>query len=525
MIRDLREYTDRSLIEADVCVIGAGAAGITIARVLTAARLRICLIESGGVEFEAPVQQLYDAENVGRPRRAHTVSRLRFLGGTTNHWTGLCAPLDDEDFVATPWAPYSGWPITKAELDPYYARAFAICGLRHSVFDGRLWPLVGRKPMPVSARRLTQFFLHYSPAVRFGVVYRDELEQDPRLLLLTHANATNLQPTEDGAHVAHVDLRSLEGKSAQVRARIYVLACGGIENARLLLLSDRVTPRGLGNRHDVVGRFFMDHPFGKCGEIVQSGHVRLHDLYTDFRHEGAGYRPGFALSPEVRMAEGVLNAGAHLWPAYQAESAGTRAARGILAALASRSLPRELGRDIQKVIGDLDHVVFDVQRRLTGNRGDVDARPRLDLMCALEQSPNPDSRIALSTGRDALGLRRARVDWRLTDLDRRTLQVVTQTVALELGRLNLGRVHVPESLRDAQPDWDRELTDYNHHMGATRMASDPARGVVDRDCRVHGVDNLHVAGSSVFPTAGHVNPTLTIVALALRLADRLSRLR
>ena len=117
------------------------------------------------------------------------------------------------------------------------------------------------------------------------------------------------------------------------------------------------------------------------------------------------------------------------------------------------------------------------------------------------------------------------MDWRLTDLDRRTLQVVTQTVALELGRLNLGRVHVPESLRDAQPDWDRELTDYNHHMGATRMASDPARGVVDRDCRVHGVDNLHVAGSSVFPTAGHVNPTLTIVALALRLADRLSRLR
>ena len=116
-------------------------------------------------------------------------------------------PLDDEDFVAKPWIPYSGWPITKAELDPYYARAFTICGLQHSVFDGRLWPLVGRKPMPVSARRLTQFFLHYSPAVRFGLVYRDELERDPRLLLLTHANATNLQPTEDGAHVAHVDLR------------------------------------------------------------------------------------------------------------------------------------------------------------------------------------------------------------------------------------------------------------------------------------------------------------------------------
>ena len=169
--------------------------------------------------------------------------------------------------------------------------------------------------------------------------------------------------------------------------------------------------------------------------------------------------------------------------------------------------------------------MFDVQRRLTGDRREVEARPRLDLMCALEQAPNPDSRIALSTYRDALGLRRARVDWRLTDLDRRTLQVAAQTVALELGRLNLGRVHVPEWLLDQQPDWDRELADYNHHMGATRMASDPARGVVDRDCRVHDVHNLYIAGSSVFPTAGHVNPTLTIVALALRLADRLAGLR
>ena len=506
-------------------MIGSGAAGITIARRLTAAGLSTCLIEGGGVEFEAEVQQLYDAENVGRPRRAHTLSRLRFLGGTTNHWTGLCAPLDDDDFAAKPWVPYSGWPITRAELDTYYARALTICGLKHSVFDGRLWPLVDRKPMAVSARRLTQFFIHYSPAVRFGRVYRDELERDPRLLLLVHANATNLQPTQDGAQVTHVDLRSLEGKSGQARARVYVLACGAIENARLLLLSDYVTPRGLGNRRDVVGRFFMDHAFGRCAEVVQSGHVRLHELYTDFGHEGSRYRPGFALSPEVRKAEGVLNVGAHLWLADQRESAGTRAARRILATLTGGSLPPELGRDIQEVIGDLDHVVFDVQWRLRGDRREVEARPRLDLMCALEPAPNPDSRIALSAGRDALGLRRARVDWRLTELDRRTLQVAAQTVALEFGRLNLGRVHVPEWLLEQQPDWDRELADYNHHMGATRMASDPARGVVDRECRVHDVHNLYIAGSSVFPTAGHVNPTLTIVALALRLADRLVGLR
>lgn len=523
MIADLREYDQRAIIDTDVCVIGAGAAGITITRQLMAKGLRVCLLESGGFEFDEATQQLYDAENVGRPRQSHTKSRLRFLGGTTNHWTGICAPLDEDDFTEKPWVPFSGWPITRSELDPYYARAFDLCGLVHSVFDGQLWARVGRKPVPISSSRLKEFFLHYSPAVRFGRAHREELERSEKTLLLLHANAINIQPAENGSHITHVDVRSLEGREGQVGARVYVLSCGAIENARLLLLSDRVTQGGLGNRRDVVGRFFLDHPFGKCADIVQSGHVPLHELYTDFRHDGVRYRHGFALSPEVRRSEQVLNVGAHLWRSFDTESLGTGAARQILRDLWGGRRSPELGREVEEVIADLDHMLIDVGRRVTGDERGLADRPRLELMCSLEQAPNPDSRISLGPLRDALGSRQARVDWRLSEVDRRTLAVLTRTLALEFGRLNLGRLRIPDWLRDGGDDWDRDLSDYNHHMGTTRMSSVPDKGVVNADCRLHEVDNLYVAGSSVFPTPGHVNPTLTIVALALRLADEIER--
>lgn len=523
VIYDFRNYPERPLVESDVCIIGAGAAGLTVALEFLKAKAKICVLESGGLELETTTQRLCEAENVGVRRKPHTETRLRVFGGTTNHWTGLCAPLSEHDFQSHSWLPYSGWPVTKRELELYYERALEICQDDHKVFDSRLWETVGKIPPPISRERLQDYFIHYTTAVRFGSAFRQAIQAANNTLVLLHANATSIQSNPVASHIEEVQFRTLEGKTGRARAKIYVLCCGGIENARLMLLSNRVEHHGLGNRRGIVGRFFMDHPFVKGGEIIQGGQVPIHDFYCDFQFGQRRFRPGLSLNPKLQAKEQVLNCGIHLWQNKDTDSRGTRAASRILGHL-TRGRSADLAHDLEQVISDLDRVFFDLHRRLAGDKKLQFERPRLDIFCVLEQAPDPSSRITLSDQLDGLGLRQAKVDWRVSEQERRTAGVAVRTLASELGRLNLGRVYLEDWLSEESRDWRDHLEDYNHHFGTTRMSDDPRMGVVNRDCRVHGIDNLYIAGSSVFPTTSYINPTLTIVALAVRLADQLKRL-
>lgn len=501
MIQDARQLPDGTILDTDLAIIGAGAAGITLARALADAPFRVCLIESGGLEPEEATQALAGGENAGLPYGPLEATRLRQLGGTTNHWGGWCRPLDALDFEARDWVPLSGWPITRADLDPYYPAATEICEAGPFAFDDvagweeRLGTSGFVPPVGAMERRVIQF----SPPTRFGDRYRTDLLSAPRLRTLIHANVVEIEAGENAREVTGLALATLDGRRGRVTARHYVLAAGAIENARLLLLSNRVQSVGLGNGHDMVGRCFMEHP-----HVYSLGNLVLPDvtpvapmLLQDQRVGALGLRGNLMPSAAFQRAQRVQNATFTLGLAKRYDT------------------PEDAEADSTPLAAPL----LEVLRRAAS--GDPSTRPfgvRLGIGGAGEQQPNKDSRVTLSDRRDALGMPVARLEWRLAAADKASLLRNLRALGAEFAASGLGRLHVTLPPGDAWPD---DLTGGNHHMGTTRMAADPRQGVVDANCRVHGIANLHVAGSSVFATSGAANPTLTVVALALRLADHL----
>jgi len=520
-----------TLTAFDLCIIGAGAAGITLAREFIGSTTRVCLLESGGLEYSADVQKLAEGKIVGFPYFDLAAIRLRFLGGTTNHWEGMCSTFSSIDFEARPWVPYSGWPITRMDLDPYYLRAQVICQLGPYQYESELWKELGLADPGFTPTRLNTRFSQFSPPTRFGEVYREELDRASNITVVLNANVINIQPTEQGNHVTHVDLRSLTGNADRVRAKNFVLCCGCIENARILLASNTVMSGGLGNDKDLVGRFFMEHPQVRCGIIASDKEYDLLDRYNRNSVNGVQYKPGIVASDLFQREQQILNCSAGIDHETDPED-GTRAAIRILNGLKhyrmSGKVPEDLFEAVWRVIRNLDDVGYNAYRHYVLGTGVVSPIKKLFLVVRSEQAPNRDSRVFLGEERDALGMKKIRLDWRLTELDKLSIRKLTEVIGLEFGKQNLGRVRMEEWLRTDDNEWpdfgwgDGMMTGQYHHMGTTRMAHDPSSGVVDRNCRVHGISNLYIAGSSVFPTSGYANPTLTVVALALRLADHLN---
>ena len=535
MIEDLRKFPPGTTIPADICLIGAGAAGITIARELAGSALRVCMVEGGGTQFEyQESQELYAGDSVGAPV-ALEAGRLRFLGGTTNHWSGRCAPLDELDFRRRDWIPHSGWPIDRVELDPYYVRACKVAGFSSPWLSDRDTLSYLNVTLPsINEEWLKPFLWHFTPhtkdapAWRWATAYGGLLQDSSNIRTLLHANFTAFTTSEDRTRVHSLTVRSLNGVSAKINAAKFVLCCGGIENARVLLLAAEANSGGFGNNNDLVGRFFMQHPRGPAGLIVSSELMsRTQEQFNIFPgRDGLIVEVGLTLAAQLQQKERLLNCSGVL--RYQGDpESGLAIAQDIWRSLLSGQWPPEMGEKVGRVAGDFGAVVRGLEHRiaaghsmdLEGSKG-VPSRSAI-LLLDLEQAPDPESRISLAPDRDALGLRRVQANWRLGEPERRTAARFASYVAAEFARLGIGRCRIEPWLRDDQVPMTNALEETYHYIGTTRMADDPSQGVTDRNCAVHGMENLFVAGSSVFPTAGQANPTLTIVAMALRLADHL----
>ncbi|HET8726759.1 MAG TPA: GMC family oxidoreductase [Alphaproteobacteria bacterium] len=520
MITDFADVDPGATLRADICIVGAGAAGITLARAFAGGRSSVLLLESGGLEYEEETQALYDGQCTGTPHGYLVAGRLRFFGGTTNHWSGRCAPLDPVDFEVREWVPFSGWPITHRDLDPYYDGARAVCGLPVGIEPWAVLNEFGIEPPACDPDRLRTQIWQQSAPVRFGTAYRRELQDAENVRVLLHANVVRLA-SDDGALVDHVDVRSLGGATARVEAQVYILCCGAIENARVLLNSTTAGGVALGNRYDLVGRFYTEHGRTRTGVLVTDRSAFLQTVYNNrFRADGAHYEIGVALGEAAQREARALNASA-VFEYHGDPESGVTAGREIWRELQRGHWADDLGEKLWRVARDLDDVIDSLRRRVVEGLPTAMPLAYAVLRTDIEQAPNPDSRVTLSDDRDALGQRRVHLDWRLTDLDRRTARVFTRTVLTEFARLGLARGRIEPWLEDDQNDWTDHVSSTSHQMGTTRMAADQKQGVVDASCRVHGTGNLYVAGSSIFPTVGHANPTLTIVALALRLADHL----
>ena len=488
-------------IEADVCVIGSGAAGLAIATALMNTPLQVVVLESGGLEPIPVVQSLYEGRIIGRPDSPLESTRLRYFGGSTNHWTAHVRPLAPLDFEPRSWVPHSGWPFRYAELAPYYERTRKFLDLPERAFDVDAWEGDYARPWRFEGNRVTTELYQVVPPAkrRLGPIHASSLEASRNVDVLLNATVLEIVPEKSLRRVSHLRVTAAAVKPMTVRARAYVLATGGIENARLLLLSSSVVPAGVGNQNDLVGRFYANHlgP-GRCARVQLAPNV-LPEFYLHRRVEDGGILSGvLALSDQLQRRHELLRMRLQGIPASTRKAAASSPA-------------------------DLDEAIGDVTAELEeSGQPAPPGQPRsLDLKGFLESVPNPASRVYLADERDALGQRRVVLDWRFGERESLTVHKTLEFLGRELGASSLGRLRV---LFPRDGFASRDARGSFHHMGTTRMHDDPMQGVVDANGRVHGLADLYVAGSSVFPNYGTANPTYTILALAFRLADHLKEL-
>ena len=517
-IDDLRSVPDGP-IDTDLCLIGSGPAGWVIAEELKESGLRILMLESGGHSPEAQTEALNEIEDLGTPLFN---GRTRVLGGTSRVWNGRCMPFDDIDFEKRPWVARSGWPFDAQAIAPFVDRASEYLGAG-PYYDGeQRRPLPeGLRPQPkVDTSKLHSACWENPPHLDFGNILTAGRGRNLRVLV--RATVTHVNTDPSGQHLEGVEVTDAEGRRLTVHARAVVLCAGGVENPRILLYSNRVAPQGLGNAHDLVGRYLMDHPrdFELIARVDNSDAHRFRDLFGPWRLQNPRGRHdfsyGFSLSPERQRAEGLLNAAA--WPYEVCPEddpfyALRRLARG----------PRTTAlRDFGHVVSHPALLLRAARDRFVTRQKVRHKVERIGFLVSSEQLPDPDSRVELSDRKDWLGLPITKVTWRVGELEAKSQAVLAKTIASEFDRLGLPKIRVADWVREERYA-DANFVDGCHPSGTTRMAEDARDGVVDANCQVHGVDGLFVAGSSVFPTDGHANPTLMITALAARLAQHLRR--
>lgn len=517
---DARTLPEGSEIHSDLCIVGAGAAGITLALRLRNSGLNVCLIESGGLEFEAETQNLYEGEMKGFDAYATNSNRLRYFGGTTNHWNGNIWPLFDDDFKKRDWIPESGWPLTRTDLEPYYVTAAEICEMMGPYnwdpngLKDHLYPVFFDSRVTES-QSLEPAVLQHSPPTRFGSRYQADLQSAENIKVYLYANVCTLDGKVPGK-LEWLGVKTLNGLELRFHARQFVLCTGGLENARLLLNSQPWNAKALGNEYDLVGRYFMDHPLARLGR-VEFFDLKDAALKVPPQSPNQGVKGALTLTGASMEKLGVARVVALLSSVSkmdtrkavknfteQSQLAWESGDGWIDSYLKWNDSAETLGKDLAKIYGLRDSV-----------------EAYADFV--IEQLPYRESRVGVSNRNDRFGQPQISLDWRFSPEQARHTQEALKLMASAIGASGLGRMQVDTDLDFTDPGRFKFSSSF-HHMGTTRMSDKPAEGVVDRSLRVHSVENLYVCGSSVFTTGGVSNPTLTICALATRLADHLQGL-
>lgn len=531
MLIDARLVEPNHEFECDLCVVGAGPAGIALVDRLRHLGLSIFLVESGGLNLELRTQNLYRGEVVGQPYFRLDACRWRMFGGSSVRWGGWCRPLEPDDYEARDWVPLSGWPIVADDLRPYHDAAAELFQLPNARFELNDWRDQLPAPMPWDVGDLQNTVFQHSPETDFGYTYRERIACAPNVTTLIHANLTQIRLAPGTQRVEYLEMATLNGRRFKIKPKASVLATGGIENARLLLASRADRASGIGNEHDMVGRCFMEHLHVPVGHILASkqggwdqayfgktirGDTRLRGVLTP---RPQALRQHRLLTTSIAIEKASFSFGTPYvgWPPpltfgpvklYRAYRHG------------------RCGPAVEYVKHSFERVQSLCRRWRTGRIAQRvwqrvgDTRSQHNLYTAYfraEQAPDLSNRVSLSEQCDELGVPQTRLTWSVKDIDRQSIDGWLRVLDESLQSRQLGRVIPPDR------DWVEDVIGGPHHMGTTRMSHSPRQGVVDAHCKVHSVDNLYIAGSSVFTTSGYVNPTYSLVLLSLRLADHLGK--
>lgn len=515
MIRDLLDGAPAQAQHADVCIVGAGAAGILLAVELLKKGKSVLLLEGGGMDVEEPSQDPYKSEIVGLQHNGIHIGRFRAKGGTTTRWGGQILELDDLDFLKREGIEGSGWPIKKTELTPYYARAIELEGLsRVTLKDEDVWRQI--QVTPPSFDDFDAVFSRWCPEPNFARLHARTLEDHPGLTVWLHANA--VQMNWEGSRFRSIRCKTLTGIEGIFSADEFVFCLGGIESSRFFLQPEAAA--GPWNRSGLLGRHFQDHVVCGAAAIEVHDHAALHRIFDNVFSRGLKYQPKIHLKPEIQKAAGTLNVAASISFVSEFDQALGRlkeTARHVL-----RGRWRETGlEDMFHALRYSPLLARQVLRYRMHQRVYNPPDAAIGLLVHCEQEPESKSRITLSDMRDALGMFRTRLDWQVSDREVYSMRTFVEHAMKSLA--GIGRVIPDPGLMALDPAFKQRCGDNYHHMGGMRLSASPNDGLVDPNLRIHGMDNGYVCSAAVYPTSGYSNPTHTLLALAVRLADHLTQ--
>lgn len=524
MILDSNAIDNRVVFEGDLCIVGAGVAGIVLANELKNNFDRILLLEAGSENFSIEGQDSFKSEYVP-PFPDPTFSRLRMLGGSSNHWQNNTSPFSPIDFEYRDWIPHSGWPIGFSDIEPYYAKAGVYCGVGDNGYDPHFWmdKLNGKDLFASSTHVESRIYKIAGQSVRFFQAYGDQLARHSNITILKNCTVIDAVFDEKTQKISSLKAASSKGLHREIRAKVFVLCLGGIENTRLMLMLNEKYSNKLGNQYGSVGCYFMEHPTPRAAHMFPLDKEQF-SMYHGTNIGDMKVSSFVSLADKTAMERRTTNIRIPFVGATNYEISDAISSFHILGdSISNGETPEYFGEHLANFASGIDDILEALSRKKFNKKvfDYQDEFGGFEMPMMIEQTPIRDSRILLTSDKDKFGLNRVKVDWKISQDDINHVWQSLEIFGKEVGGLSVGRLQILKE-RSSRV-WGEMLGFSDHHMGTTRMAANPQQGVVDKHQLVFGTNNLFVNGSSVFATGSHVPPTLTISALTIRLADYLKK--
>ena len=495
----------------DIVIAGAGAAGILLAVEFSKRKKRVLLLECGHFTEDQQRQDLNTVVQTGKVVSNAIWGRKRAIGGTTIAWGGQSLPFSRIDFAKRDWVTHGGWPLSYEDLEPYYHLANRFMRIDESDYEEDIFRLLKLKRAGFNETLIRHHFSKWAPQPNFRIIYNDYLSK--HVTLVYNAVLTKLHLGDQG-RITSVTVNNFNGKSFSVDTPELILATGGIETNRILLNQDEFFPGGIGNHSGWLGKCFMEHPCVAVGEVRTNRPWMLQAGFNTHIAKRRKYSVRLSLAESCQRQKKLLNGSASLQCTYENDQDPYQEIRKFIKSRRFQSL-KVISRDAVKSYAMTAWALL--------SKGFVyKHKANIRLLMMMEQEPDPGSYISLCDTKDVHGLRQACIHWKITHKTWDTVVHLANTIAQEIERLGLGKVVLYDHINETVSDWESHLNDVCHHMGGTRMSTSPANGVVNTELQVWGHENLYVCSASVFPTSSHSNPTLTLLALAQRLVDKLS---